>query len=274
MSHYDDLQATAAYIRERYTGDIPRVAMILGSGLGSLADSITDATVLSFADLPGFPPPLVSGHAGRMLIGQLDGTPVICLQGRVHGYEGHEAIKLGYATRTLWALGVETLVITNAAGSLDEAAGPGSLMAINDHINLSGINPLVGINDDRIGPRFPDMTTAWDRDHLATLHGVADTLGITLHDGVYLMAMGPNFETPAEIRAFRSMGANAVGMSTVPECLVANHCGMRVVGVSSITNYAAGMTGDALTHHETMEYGAKAAVDLTTLLTAFVAKIA
>jgi inosine/guanosine/xanthosine phosphorylase family protein len=270
---YEDVQHCADHIRQQHIGDLPKVAMVLGSGLNDLADSVEDATVLSYADLPGFPKPTVAGHAGRMLIGSLAGSPVICMQGRAHAYEGHLEEKLAFSTRVLWALGVEILVLTNAAGSLDQEAGPGSLMAITDHINFSGVNPLVGINDDRFGPRFPDVTAAWDKELTATLHACAADLDIKLHAGTYLMAKGPNFETPAEIGAFRVMGANAVGMSTVPECLVARHCGMRVCGVSSITNYAAGMTGDELTHDETMEFGAIAAVNLDKLLRAFAAKV-
>ena len=271
---YDAVQACAKYITERFSGTMPTLAMVLGSGLNDLANSVENATVFSYEDLPGFPEPTVAGHAGRMLIGTLDDNPVICMQGRAHAYEGHAPEKLAFSTRVLWALGVEILVLTNAAGSLDEAAGPGSLMAITDHINFSGINPLVGVNDDRFGPRFPDVTAAWDRELTAELNACADALNIPLHSGVYIMAKGPNFETPAEIHAFRVMGANAVGMSTVPECLTARHCGMRVCGISSVTNYAAGMTGEELTHDETMEYGAIAAVNLDKLLRAFAAKVA
>lgn len=271
---YEAVQACAKYITDQFKGDIPKLAMVLGSGLNDLAESVDNATVFSFHDLPGFPKPTVAGHAGRMLIGMLGDSPVICMQGRAHAYEGHSEEKLAFSTRVLWALGVEILVLTNAAGSLDEEAGPGSLMAITDHINFSGVNPLVGVNDDRFGPRFPDVTAAWDKDLTATFQACADDLGFPLHSGTYLMAKGPNFETPAEIKAFRVMGANAVGMSTVPECLVARHCGMRVCGISSITNYAAGMTGEELTHHETMEFGAIAAVNLDKLLRAFAAKAA
>lgn len=270
---YEDVQACAQHIKGRFGGAIPAIAMVLGSGLNGLADSIEDATVFSFKDLPGFPKPTVEGHAGRMLIGTLEGKPVICMQGRAHAYEGHAPEKLAFSTRVLWALGVKILVLTNAAGSLMQEAGPGSLMAIKDHINFSGINPLVGVNDDRFGPRFPDVTAAWDKELTAELSRCADALGFPLHTGTYLMALGPNFETPAEINAFRVMGANAVGMSTVPECLTARHVGMRVCGISSITNYAAGMTGEELTHHETMEYGAIAAVNLEKLLRAFVGRL-
>ncbi len=271
---YEDVQNCADFIRERFEGDFPKMAMVLGSGLNSMADAVDDATIFSFLDLPGFPKPTVEGHAGRMLIGKLEGKPVICMQGRAHAYEGHSPEKVGFATRVLWALGVEILVLTNAAGSLMEKAGPGSLMAITDHINFSGVNPLVGVNDDRFGPRFPDVTEAWDKQLTGELKASAAEQNIELHEGTYLMALGPNFETPAEIKAFRVMGANAVGMSTVPECLTARHVGMKVVGVSSITNYAAGMTGDELTHGETMEFGAVAAVKLEQLLRAFVTRVA
>ncbi|WP_374763516.1 purine-nucleoside phosphorylase [Yunchengibacter salinarum] len=270
---FEDYQACADIIRQKVSGPVPGLAMVLGSGLNALADALEDTTIIRYDELPGFPQPTVHGHSGRMVIGTLDGSPVIFMQGRAHAYEGHSEDKLVFGVRVLWALGVKTLVLTNASGSLDEAAGPGSLMAISDHINFSGVNPLVGPNDDRIGPRFADMTNAWDPDLLATMKACAEAEGITLHEGVYLQAKGPNFETPAEIRAFRTLGANAVGMSTVPECLAARHAGMKVAGVASITNYAAGMTGNELTHDETMEYGAKAAVHLEKLLKAFVKKV-
>jgi inosine/guanosine/xanthosine phosphorylase family protein len=271
---YEDVQNCASYVKSHFSGTMPKIAMILGSGLNDLADTLENATVFSYGDLPHFPQSTVQGHAGRMLIGTLEGQPVICMQGRVHSYEGYSEEKLGFATRMLWALGVETLVLTNAAGSLDTEAGPGSLMAITDHINFSGVNPLIGVNDERFGVRFPDVSEAWDKALTSVFMDCAADLDIPLHSGTYLMARGPNFETPAEIRAFRVMGANAVGMSTVPECLTARHCGMKVCGISSITNYAAGMVAGELSHHETMEYGAKAAVNLAKLLRAFIKKVA
>ena len=263
----------AEKVRSTAGVSIPTIALTLGSGLNDIADTLEDAVVLPYDEIPGFPKPTVSGHSGRLLLGKLKGTPILCLQGRAHMYEGYSRDEVIFATRTLWALGIETLILTNAAGSLNAKAGPGSLMAISDHINLSGFNPLIGLNDDRIGPRFPDMTAAWDPALRHTLKDTADELGITLHEGVYLMASGPNFETPAEIHAFRTLGADAVGMSTVPECLAARHAGLRVVGVSSITNLAAGMTGEELTHSETMEYGQQAGKTLGRLLAAFVQKI-
>lgn len=262
-----------AAIRANHVGEIPKIAMQLGSGLNSIAEALSDATVISYADIPGFPQPSVEGHAGHLLIGKLDGVPILCLQGRVHYYEGQGLDPAVVMIRTLKGLGVETLILTNAAGSLDEDMGPGSLMVISDHINFSGGNPLFGINDLDYGPRFPDMTNAWDpelRDHL---HAASAEVGEALFEGVYMMATGPSFETPAEIRAFRTWGANAVGMSTVPECIVARHAGMRVVGISSVTNFAAGMMGTPISHEETIEEGGKASFALSKVLVAFLKRL-
>lgn len=270
---YDQIQTAAAHIREAYKGEMPKIAVILGSGLAGLADALEDAAVFPYGDLPGFPVTTVIGHTGKLYIGKLEGVPLICMQGRVHGYEGHDQQMLGFPTRVLAALGVETLFITNASGSLDVDAGPGSLMMITDHINFSGMNPLVGVNDDRLGPRFPDMGDAWNKKLRKKLAKVAEKLDIKLHKGVYIGVKGPNFETPAEIRAFRMWGAGCVGMSTIPEVLTANHAGMKVVGVASITNYAAGMVDEVLNHVDTLEYAAKAAVNLERLIRAFVKEI-
>ena len=263
-------RAAADAIRSAHNGDIPRAAMQLGSGLNSIARAIETTTVLSFADIPGFPVPSVKGHAGKLLIGRLRGEPVICLQGRVHFYEGLGLRPVLVMIRALKALGVEILVLTNAAGGLNPELAPGSLMVIADHINFAGANPLVGANDDDAGPRFPDMTGAYDADLRILLHDAAEEAGVALEDGVYIMAAGPNFETPAEIRAFRTLGADAVGMSTVPECLAAVHCGIRVAGVSTITNLAAGLSPVPLTHEETMKEGERAAKRLVSVLAGFV----
>lgn len=267
------IQAAAAIIKALQDGPLPRVALQLGSGLNGLAEAMEETTTIAYEDIPGFPVPSVEGHEGRLLIGRLDNEPAICLQGRVHFYEGQGLDSVLVAIRTLKVLGVEVLVLTNAAGSLDTAMEPGSLMAITDHINFAGANPLVGPNDESVGPRFPDMSRAYDPDLRALLHEAADEIGATLHDGVYLMAGGPNFETPAEIRAFRTLGANAVGMSTVPECLVANHCGLRVAGISSITNLAAGMSAGPLGHEETMREAARAAETLAPILAGFLKRV-
>lgn len=265
----DKIEKCAAAIKAAHAGAIPKVAIQLGSGLNAVADALDDATILSYGDIPGFPQPSVQGHAGRLLIGKFQGEPILCLQGRVHFYEGQGLEPAVIMVRTLKALGIEILTLTNAAGSLVEDMGPGSLMAISDHINFSGANPLFGINDDSVGVRFPDMSQAWDPALRALLHEAAVETGTKLFEGVYLMATGPSFETPAEIHAFRTLGADAVGMSTVPECIVANHCGVRVVGISTITNLASGMSGEPLTHEETMREGALATERLIGMFSGF-----
>ena len=249
-------------------GKQPRVGLILGSGLGPLADEIENATVIAYDALPGFPAATVEGHAGRLVLGTLGGQQVVCMQGRFHLFEGHAPQALALPVRALKLAGIETLLLTNAAGSLNPAFTPGSLMMLSDHINMLGANPLVGANDERFGPRFPDMTAVYDAGLRASLRETADALGITLHEGVYLALLGPNFETPAEIRAFRTIGADAVGMSTVPEAIVARHCGLKVAAISTITNLAAGMTGDALSHDDTLEIGAQGAAQLKRLIPA------
>lgn len=266
-------ETSAAAIRAAHAGEMPRTALQLGSGLNSIAESLSDATVLSYGDIEGFPVPTVEGHAGRLLIGKLADVPVLCLQGRVHLYEGQGLSAVLTMIRALKLLGVENLVLTNAAGSLNPDFGPGRLMVINDHINMSGANPLIGPNDNAFGVRFPDMSEAWNRELIATLHAAGGDAGIELGEGVYIMVAGPNFETPAEIIAYRTLGADAVGMSTVPECLVANHAGLRVAGITTITNLAAGLSAVPLTHAETMEEGAKAAANLTAVLTAFLKRL-
>ncbi len=273
MMDYDSVHEAADFVKSRLSRDVPKIAMVLGSGLDGVADAVEDAVIIPYEDIPHFPKPTVAGHSGKMLIGMLSGVPVICMRGRVHAYEGHPDAMTGLATRTLWALGVETLVLTNAAGSLLKEAGPGAMMVITDHINFAGVNPLVGLNDDRIGPRFFDMSQAWDPALTQKLFESAAACGEMIHSGVYVMAKGPNFETPAEIEMFRRMGAGAVGMSTVPECLTARHCGMRVCGVSCITNYAAGMVPGELNHEETMEFGDVAGKKLTPILKHFVTTI-
>jgi inosine/guanosine/xanthosine phosphorylase family protein len=272
MAHSHD--AAGAVIRDRLNGDVPTVTMVLGSGLGAVADLIEDPTVIDYADLPGFPRPTVSGHAGRIVSGNLASAPVMILQGRAHAYEGHAMADLALPARALRSAGVETLVLTNAAGGLREDLMPGRLMLITDHINWSGMSPLIGPNNDAIGPRFLDMSAAYDPDRRAALQRSADKAGIDLAEGVYLWVPGPNFETPAEIRAFRILGADAVGMSTVPEMLAARHCGLRVAAVSGITNLAAGMVeGAALDHAHTLVQSGALAGDMGRLLAGFLAEL-
>lgn len=259
--------AVAADTIRAQIGDtpFPRTALILGSGLGRFGEAMQVATAIDYGDIPGYPVSTVPGHSGRLLIGSAAGLPLVCMQGRMHLYEGYEARRLALPIRALRLLGVETLIVTNAAGSLRPEMGPGSLVAIEDHINLTGQNPLAGPNDDRFGERFFDMSTAWDPDLRAALHAAAAAEDIALESGVYLQTMGPNFETPAEVRMIARLGADAVGMSTVPECLVARHAGMRVLGLSLITNLAAGIADHPLTHTETMEEGEKAYAKLERL---------
>ena len=267
----EQVDTAVAAIRARHKGPFPEVAIILGSGLGQFGDDMAVETVIAYEEIAGFPVSTVAGHAGRLLIGRLGPTPLVAMQGRMHLYEGYPATLLALPIRAFRELGVKILIITNAAGSLREDMGPASLMIIDDHINFSGQNPLTGVNDDHFGPRFFDMTEAYDAGLRAALADAAAATGVTLHRGVYIQAAGPNFETPAEVRAFARWGADAVGMSTVPECLVARHCGLRVVGLSVITNLAAGLAGQELTHTETMEEADKASADLRRLLGAFIA---
>jgi len=252
----------------------PRVGIILGSGLGAVAEALEDAVTIPYTELPDFPAPSVHGHAGSLALGTLSGLSVACLQGRKHVYEGGDPGVMRGPVRALKAAGAEALFVTNAAGSLNEEVGPGSLMAISDHNNMLGVNPLVGPNDDEVGPRFPSLRDAYDPDLRTVLHTAAIALGIPLAEGVYLATSGPSFETPAEIRAFRTLGADAVGMSTVPEVILARHAGLRVVAVSAITNLAEGMGGEALSHEQTLKYANAAAGDLTRLIIAFCRELA
>jgi len=251
----------------------PRVGVVLGSGLGAVADAVEDSVVVGYEDLPGFPRPTVSGHAGRAVLGTIGGVPVAVLQGRAHLYEAPppgdpEALRA--PVRALRAAGAETLILTNAAGSLHPSVGPGSLMAIVDHINMTGVNLLMGSNDDAIGPRFPSLRDAYDPALLERLRESAQEVGIDLAEGVYLAVTGPSFETPAEIRAYRVLGADAVGMSTVQETILARHSGMRVAAVSVITNLAEGMSDEPLSHEQTLRAAQAGAGDLTRLLLDFI----
>jgi xanthosine phosphorylase len=261
-------------IRARAPDFVPQIGLILGSGLGGLAEAIEAATVIDYQDLPGFPRPSVEGHGGRLVLGRLHGVPLACLQGRVHLYEGVPAGAVNLLPRTLKALGCEVLVLTNAAGSLRPDLGPGSIALIEDHINLLGQNPLVGANDAAIGPRFPDLSEVYDRTLRARLQRVARRLGIELATGVYLATLGPSFETPAEIRAFRTLGADLVGMSTVPEAISARHCGLKVVGLSIVTNLAAGLGDHPLSHAETLAQAASAVATLRRLLSGLFEELA
>jgi xanthosine phosphorylase len=251
----------------------PRIGIVLGSGLGAVADAVEDAVSVPYAELEGFPVGAVAGHAGRLLAGHLAGVPVAVMQGRAHLYEGIDPAAVRVPMRTLRALGAEAVLLTNAAGSLRADVGPGRLMALTDHINLSGINPLMGPNDDDIGPRFVSLGDAYDLALRERLHAAAASLDLALAEGVYLAVSGPSFETPAEIRAFRTLGADAVGMSTVPEVIVARHAGLRVAAVSAIVNLAEGMGDEVLTHEGTLAAAAACAADLTRLVPRFLEEL-
>ena len=242
----------AEYLRARLPAR-PDLALVLGSGLGGLADRIEDPVYIPYGQIPHFPVSTAPGHAGRFVFGRLSGRMVLCMQGRFHYYEGHDMAAIALPVRVLKALGCRALVLTNAAGGVNWDFAVGDFMLITDHINFMGANPLRGENDDAIGPRFCDMTHVYTPEFQQTARQVAAQQGITLREGVYLGYMGPSFETPAEIRAFRTLGADAVGMSTVPEAIAASHCGLPVLGVSLITNMAAGMAGKRLSGDEVIE---------------------
>ncbi|MEV4779992.1 xanthosine phosphorylase [Oxalobacteraceae bacterium OTU3REALA1] len=274
MSNNSPFQA-AEIIRARIPADFkPRVAMILGSGLGVLAEQMTDAVTISFNELPGFPISTVHGHAGELVIGTLAGVAVVCMKGRGHVYEGYGLGVMTSAVRTMKLLGCEMLFVTNAAGSLRTEVDAGALVALTDHINFMPGTPMMGPNDERFGPRFFSMANAYDADLRALLKASAEEKKVTLHEGVYIAYAGPNFETPAEIRAFKTLGADVVGMSVVPEVVSARHCGLKVVGVSAITNLAEGLSPFPLSHEQTLKYAAIAATSLIEVILGFLANVA
>lgn len=266
MSDDADIRRNAERIAERARDIAPRVGIVLGSGLGPLADDVADPVILAYDELAGFPAPGVGGHAGRLLLGTVADTPVAVLHGRAHLYESGRADAMTVPVRTLAALGCRTLILTNAAGSLRAEIGPGSVMAISDHIGLTGVSPLFGVTGDA---RFVDMVDAYDAGLRERLQSAAGRLGLPLHEGVYAWFCGPQFETPAEIRAARVLGADAVGMSTVPEVILARHAGLRVAALSIITNLAAGMEASGLAHERTLAVATAAAADVRRLLAAF-----
>src|SRR5438477_10574612 len=254
MSYYDQVKEASDAIRARVR-DVPQIAVVLGSGLGDFATSLADAVTMPYGDLPHWPASRVIGHDGKLVVGRTAGKYVAALAGRVHAYEGHDLATVTFAVRALGLLGVRTLILTNAAGGVNTGFSQGALMVIDDHINLTGQNPLVGANDDRFGARFPDMSEVYS----SRLRAMADQAGNAMHmrlpHGVYVGVLGPSYETPAEIRYLRSIGADAVGMSTVPEAIVARHMKMDVLGISCITNMAAGVLPQPIDHAEVMETG-------------------
>jgi len=252
VNYYDQVKAAADAVRARIA-EVPQVALVLGSGLGDFASTPADAVSLRYEELPHWPVSRVVGHEGRLVVGRVKGRTVAALAGRSHAYEGHDLKTVTFAVRVMGVLGVKSLILTNAAGGINTGFAQGALMVIDDHINLTGLNPLVGPNEDRFGPRFPDMTEVYS----ARLRRIADqaaaSIGPPLPHGVYAALLGPSYETPAEIRYLRTIGADAVGMSTAPEAIAARHMGVEVLGISCITNMAAGVLPQPLDHNEVME---------------------
>jgi purine-nucleoside phosphorylase len=269
---YDRVEEAAAAVRAR-CGRLPETAIVLGSGLGDFADTLLDAIATPYGELPHWPASKVVGHAGRLVIGDVSGKRVAALSGRAHFYEGHDLATVVFATRVMGRLGVKQMVLTNAAGGINTGFAQGALMVIDDHINLLGSNPLVGANEERFGQRFPDMSEVYS----LRLRGIADAAakakGVPVSHGVYVAVHGPSYETPAEIRFLRTIGADAVGMSTVPEAITARHMGMEVLGISCITNMAAGVLPQALVHDEVMETARRVRGSFTALLEGIIERL-
>ena len=277
MVNIDTIRESVNYIEMQIneSKDIrkPEIAVILGSGLGNLADEIANPLIIKYEDVPNFPKSTVSGHKGQFVIGNFKGKNVIMMQGRFHFYEGIEMREILKAVYTMIMLGAKTLLVTNAAGGVNEGFKPGTLMLIKDHINFSFSNPLIGNNISEFGPRFPDMTKAYTPKLFDVARKAAKDNNIDLKEGIYLMCSGPTYETPAEIRAFRLLGADAVGMSTVPEVIAASHAKMNVLGISCITNLAAGITGSSLNHEEVLEVSKKVNSQFIALLSSIIENI-
>ena len=271
-THFDQVTEAAEWLRGRGFGG-GQVGLVLGSGLGPFADGMADASSVGYADIPHFPHSNVIGHAGRFVGGSVQGRRVIALSGRAHYYEGHDLRAVTFAVRVLSRLGIRTLILTNAAGGINTALTEGALMVIDDHINLLGSNPLIGPNDDRFGLRFPDMTEVYSTRLRALADAAAREIGLPIQHGVYIAVHGPSYETPAEIRAFRTLGADAVGMSTVPEAIVARQMSMDVLGISCISNMAAGVLPQPLNHEEVMATTRRVRREFSALLEGIIGRL-
>lgn len=272
MSLMDRIEETRKYLRQRVGREV-EIGIILGSGLGSLADEIDNRLAISYEDIPNFPVSTVEGHAGQLVFGQLKGKNVVAMQGRFHFYEGYDLEQATFPVRVMKSLGVETVIVTNAAGGVNREFKPADLMVIEDHINFTFRNPLIGINYDELGTRFPDMSRSYDRELILLAKEVASKTGIDLKQGNYAWVTGPSFETPAEVKMLSKLGVDAVGMSTVPEVIVARHGDMRVLGISCITNMASGILDQPLNHQEVMETGEMARENFTELMLGIVERI-
>ena len=273
MTDQFTLAETAAQSVLQRTPLRPRIGLVLGSGLGGFADSLSDATKIPFHGIPGFPRSTAIGHAGQMVIGNAGSVPVAVMQGRVHLYEGYSPQEVAFPTRVFGRMGIRSVILTNAAGGINLTYKQGALVVISDHINLQGNNPLAGPNDDRFGLRFPDMTHAYDKSYRALAREEARKLGMSLHEGVYAALLGPSYETPAEIRYLRTIGADLVGMSTAFEVIAARHMGIKVLAISCVTNMAAGILDQPLSHQEVMETGERVKTSFEALLRAVMPRI-
>ena len=263
---YERASEAARYVNAKAGGRKPRLAIILGSGLGGVAEAINDAVDIPYAEIPYFASSTIEGHEGKLIIGSCGGVEVAAMKGRVHFYEGYSMEEITLPVRVFSLMEIRSLVITNAAGGASSHLTPGTLMVIKDHLNLMGDNPLRGPNDERFGRRFPDMTAIYTPAYIDAAHEVARDLGLTLANGIYMGLRGPSYETPAEVRMMAKMGADALGMSTVPEAIVARHCGMKVLAISCITNSAAGLSRAEIKHQEVMEVGERAGRKLSSLI--------
>ena len=270
---YDNLQETVGFLKDKIGSRAPTVGLILGSGLGSFADRLSDPIKIEYGEIPHYPVSTVVGHAGRLVIGDIAGVTCVAMQGRVHAYEGHPLSLVAFPARTLVGLGAKTLIITNAAGGLRHNWAPGTLMLIRDHINLMGDNPLRGAHDERLGARFPDMTYAYSPELRKRVCAVAERIGVDLVEGVYVAMSGPTYGTPTEVRMLATLGAHATGMSTIPEVIVANQMGAQVIGISCITNKAAGISATPLSHDEVTETAGKVRATFESLLEAILAEL-
>jgi purine-nucleoside phosphorylase len=268
------LAETAAHCVLQRVSLLPKIGLVLGSGLGGFADSLTDATRIPYFEIPAFPRSTAIGHAGQMVIGKSGAIAVAAMQGRVHLYEGYSAQQVAFPMRVFGRMGVRSIILTNAAGGINLNYQQGALVLIRDHINLQGANPLVGPNDDRLGVRFPDMTHAYDQTYRAAAREEAGKLGMTLHEGVYAALLGPSYETPAEIHYLRTIGADLVGMSTAFEVIAARHMGIKVLAISCVTNMAAGILDQPLSHQEVMETGERVKTSFEALLRAVLPRVA
>lgn len=260
------------YIESQISG-APRVGVVLGSGLGAFADEVEQATILPYASIPGWPQSTAVGHAGKLVIGSIAGVPVAVMAGRAHLYEGYTQAQATFGVRVLSRIGVKSMIFTNAAGGINLKYGQGALVMISDHINLQGSNPLIGSNDESFGPRFPDMSEAYSKAYRETARQCAAGLNLPLEEGVYAALTGPSYETPAEIRYLRTIGADLVGMSTVPEVIVANHAGMKVLAISCVTNMAAGILDQKINHEEVLETGMRVREAFVQLLKAVLPRL-